>query len=84
MWDEGDVLYVAAGGGLTNVVPVSGVKIPIAVVVSSSVHGTLFVRANVIDENAYALRDQTYTKAEVDSTIEMIKNNSVAMAIALG
>ena len=52
-WTEGDILYVAPGGQLTKIAPTTGVKMPIAVVISSSVAGTLFVRISNLNENAY-------------------------------
>jgi hypothetical protein len=68
-WNEGDILYVASGGQLTNVEPL-GVKIPVAVVISSSVAGTLFVRISNFDQNKYAI------KTEVNNALDLKANSS--------
>jgi hypothetical protein len=53
-WIDGDVLYATTGGGLTKVMPTVGVNMPIAVVVNSHASdGTLFVRVNPLDLNAF-------------------------------
>lgn len=52
-WSVGAILYLGANGSLTSTVPTSGLKVAIAVVLSSNVNGTIFVRANIADENAY-------------------------------
>lgn len=53
-WVDGDILYATTGGGLTNVMPTTGVNMPIAVVVNSHASaGTLFVRVNPLDMNAF-------------------------------
>lgn len=52
-WAVGEILYLGANGSLTSTVPTSGLKVAIAVVLSSNVNGTIFVRANIADENAY-------------------------------
>lgn len=46
-YNEGDVLWISTTvvGGLTNVQPTVGMKLPIAFVVSKKNNGTLFVRA---------------------------------------
>jgi len=56
-WAEGTILYVASDGGLTDAVPMTGLRMPIAVVISSSIAGTIFVRVNGLDENAYEPAD---------------------------
>lgn len=52
MFSDGQVLYAAASGSLTNAAPTSGMKLPIAFVVHAHTSGTLFVRISNIDENA--------------------------------
>ena len=53
-WAEGAVLYTTSSGGLTSTAPVTGVKMPIAVVINShATAGTLFVRINPLDLAAY-------------------------------
>ena len=53
-WNEGDVLYTTAAGGLTNVVPTSGTKLAVAFVITKhAVNGTIMVRVNGVDELAY-------------------------------
>lgn len=54
-WNEGDVLYVANNGQLTNVEPVYGTKYnAIAFVVNvHAINGTLMVRTTPVDENAF-------------------------------
>lgn len=52
-WSVGAILYLGSNGSLTSTVPTSGLKVAIAVVISSNVNGTIFVRANIADENAY-------------------------------
>lgn len=46
-YNDGDVLWISTSvvGGLTNVAPTIGIKLPIAFVVHSANNGTLFVRA---------------------------------------
>jgi hypothetical protein len=59
-WNEGDILYVsnAVPGGLTNVVPTSGVKQTIARVINKhATTGTLMVRVLPINELAYYPND---------------------------
>lgn len=55
MWNDGDILYTSTSalGGLTNVEPTSGLKQPIAFVVKAHTAGTLFVRIETLDKNAY-------------------------------
>lgn len=52
MYTDGQVLYAAAAGGLTNTAPTSGMKLPIAFVVYAHTNGTLFVRITNVDENS--------------------------------
>ena len=52
-WSVGAILYLGSNGSLTSTVPTSGLKVAIAVVLSSNINGTIFVRANIADENAY-------------------------------
>jgi hypothetical protein len=50
-YTEGTVLYTAASGGLTATEPTSGVKKPIAFVITShATNGVLMVRVNAVDE----------------------------------
>jgi hypothetical protein len=54
-FNEGDVLWISTTtvGALTNVEPTTGLKMPVAFVVSSAANrGTLMVRVMPIDENA--------------------------------
>jgi len=54
-FNEGDVLWISTTtvGALTNVEPTTGLKMPVAFVVSSATStGTLMVRVTPIDENA--------------------------------
>jgi hypothetical protein len=54
-FNEGDVLWISTTtvGALTNVEPTTGLKMPVAFVVSSAAStGTLMVRVTPIDENA--------------------------------
>ena len=63
-WAEGDVLYLsnAVPGGLTNVVPTTGVKQTIARVINShATVGTLMVRVLPINELAYYPNDSRLT-----------------------
>jgi len=55
MWNDGEVLYTSTSvaGGLTNSEPTSGLKQPIAFVVKAHTSGTLFVRIETLDKNAY-------------------------------
>lgn len=56
-WAEGDILYVSqtTAGRLTNVMPVSGQKIIVAmVIVVHATSGVVFVRASNLDENKWA------------------------------
>jgi len=55
MWSDGQVLYAAVGGGLTNLEPAVGVKVAIAFVVKAHTSGTLYVRRSNFDENRYML-----------------------------
>jgi len=55
MWSQGDVLYATVDGGLTNIEPITGVKVPLAFVVISHINGTLYVRRSNLDENKYEL-----------------------------
>ena len=55
-WAEGDVLYISTTevGKLTNVEPLTGLKIPTAFVVTSlSTNGEIMVRVTPIDENRF-------------------------------
>lgn len=54
-WNEGDVLWVDTvnTGQLTNVEPTSGMRLPVAIVISSKNNGTIFVRAT----NGHALHE---------------------------
>jgi hypothetical protein len=55
-WAEGDVLWISTTevGKLTNVEPTSGLKMPIAFVVTSHVNnGEIMVRITPIDENRF-------------------------------
>lgn len=52
-WSVGAILYLGSNGSLTSTVPTSGLKVAIAVVISSNINGTIFVRVNIADENAY-------------------------------
>lgn len=47
VWNDGDVIWIdtTTVGKLTNVAPTSGMKLPIAFVISNNSNGTLFVRA---------------------------------------
>ncbi len=47
VWNDGDVIWIdtTTVGKLTNVQPTSGIKLPIAFVISNNSNGTLFVRA---------------------------------------
>ena len=58
MWADGAVLYVALNGELTPIEPVTGVNLPVAIVVHShATVGTLFVRITPIDVGSYEPRD---------------------------
>lgn len=53
-WDEGDLLYPTTNGGFTNVAPTSGVRLALAIVITKhAINGTIMVRANGVNENAY-------------------------------
>lgn len=47
VWNDGDVIWIDTTtiGKLTNVAPISGMKLPIAFVISNNSNGTLFTRA---------------------------------------
>lgn len=64
MFVDGDILYVSATGGLTNVAP-TGVKVPLAIVVHAHTSGTLFVRTSNLDENLYIKKTGDETIAGV-------------------
>ena len=74
-WAEGSILYVTTGGQLTSTTPATGVKLPIAVVISSSVSGTLFVRISNLDENAYQPFNPNYV---IDANYVHTDNNYTA------
>ena len=53
-WNEGDVLYTTTAGGLTNVAPVTGVKLAVAMVITKhAVNGVIMVRVNGVNELAH-------------------------------
>ena len=53
-WNEGDLLYPTTNGDFTNVAPTSGVKLALAIVITKhATNGTIMVRANGVNENAY-------------------------------
>ena len=51
-WTTGTILYVGSTGAMTSTAPV-GMRVPVAVVISSAINGTVFVRMAAVDENAY-------------------------------
>jgi len=76
VWAEGDVIWVdpTTIGGLTKTRPLTGVAMPLAIVVSVHANiGTLMVRITPIDENAYEpidiniLRSTNFGKVEIDA-----------------
>ena len=68
-WAEGSVLYTTTNGGLTSTVPISGVKLAVAFVVSSHANnGTLMVRINSVNERANAV---TASKLETARNIAL-------------
>lgn len=65
-WNEGDVLYATTAGGLTNVAPVTGVKLAVAMVITKhAINGTLYVRRSNFDENKYEIADSAVINARL-------------------
>lgn len=72
-WAEGSVLYTTSAGGLTNVVPTSGVVMPIAVVVTSHASaGILFVRTNPVDIKGLTALDRADKYLSLQNVSQMI------------
>lgn len=82
-WAEGDILYVSqtTAGRLTNIMPVSGQKIIVAmVIVVHATSGVVFVRASNIDENKWAEVAVLGSYAtKVTPTLTGLRETSVAM-----
>lgn len=80
-WSVGAILYLGSNGNLTSTVPTSGLKVAIAVVISSNIHGTIFVRANTADENAYEPANANIQEHIVDTNNP---HNVTASQLGLG
>ena len=80
-WPVGAILYLGSNGSLTSTVPTSGLKVAIAVVLSSNVNGTIFVRANIADENAYEPANANIQEHIVDTSNP---HNVTASQLGLG
>jgi len=72
-WAEGSVLYTTTSGGLTSVPPISGVVIPIAVVVTTHASvGTLFVRVTPLDIKGLTRLDRADKYLALQNVAQML------------